>query len=244
MMKTLIIIPAYNEEENIRSTIDSLDDVIDLQAEILVINDCSTDRTVQLAQETGKVEIVDLCSNLGIGGAVQTGFLYARKYEYDCAVHFDGDGQHIAREIPKLISFIERGEADVVIGSRFSEKHDGYRSTASRRMGIRFFQWLNHWITGQKITDSTSGFRAYNRSAIALLAENYPSDFPEPEAVTILGRSGFMIREVFVEMQDRKGGISSIGGLKSLYYMIKVSLSILLARIRPLHEIAEINSNK
>jgi glycosyltransferase involved in cell wall biosynthesis len=240
MMKTLIIIPAYNEEENIRRTIDSLDDI---QADILVVNDCSTDQTVKLAQETGKVEIVDLSCNLGIGGAVQTGFIYARENEYDCAVQFDGDGQHIAGEIPKLISFIERGQADVVIGSRFCEKHEGFRSTASRRLGIRFFQWINHLITGQKITDCTSGFRAYNRLAITLLAKNYPSDFPEPEAVTILGRNGFRIREVYVEMQERQGGISSIGGLKSVYYMIKVSLSILLTWLRPKNDFAE-NENK
>jgi glycosyltransferase involved in cell wall biosynthesis len=235
-MRILIIIPAFNEQENILGTIDSLDILKDFETDILVVNDCSADETGKLAFKTGKVVLVDLSSNLGIGGAVQTGFIYARDMHYDCAVQYDGDGQHIAEEIPKLIAPIESGEADVVIGSRFGAKPGGYRSTASRRLGIRFFQWLNRFMTGQNITDSTSGFRAYNSNAIALLAEYYPADYPEPEAITILGRNGYRIREVFVEMRERKAGISSIGGLMSVYYMVKVSLSIVLSGIRPAYK--------
>ena len=155
-MKTLIIIPAYNEERNIERVICSLDELSGLKPDILVVNDASTDRTGELAERPGKALIVHLSSNLGIGGAVQTGFIYARLNNYDCAIQFDGDGQHKATEIPKLISPIINGDADVVIGSRFIDKPSGFRSTVSRRLGIKYFQWLNRLITGQNITDNTS----------------------------------------------------------------------------------------
>ena len=233
MMKTLIIIPAFNESNSIEQVIHSLDEVRHEQLDLLVVNDCSTDETASIAKGTGKAYVLSLSSNLGIGGAVQTGFIFARDRDYDCAVQFDGDGQHIAVEIPKLITPIENGEADVVIGSRFNQPHGGFRTSPSRRFGIRIFQLLIRLITGDRIADSTSGFRAYGKEAIALLADSYPSDFPEPEAIIILGRNGFKLREVFTEMQERKHGLSSIRGIKSIYYMIKVSLSMVISGIRP-----------
>jgi len=231
-MKILIIIPAFNEEKNICRVLDSLDEISELQPDILVVNDSSTDLTGELAEKTGKAVVIHLSSNLGIGGAVQTGFIYAALNNYDYAIQFDGDGQHIATEIRKLISAISHDEADMVIGSRFSEESRGFRSTVSRRMGIKYFQYLNFLVTGEIITDSTSGFRVYNRKAIQFLADNYPDDFPEPEAIILLGRNGFRIREVFVEMQERQGGRSSIRGLRILYYMIKVTFSIFMSRTR------------
>ena len=233
MLSALIIVPAFNESDSIEQVIHSLAELQYEKLDVLVIDDCSTDDTGWLAEMTGKATVVSLSYNLGIGGAVQTGFMYARERDYECAIQFDGDGQHMADEIPGLLRPIEQEEADVVIGSRFIEPHEGFRSSASRRFGIRVFQGLIRLITGQKITDSTSGFRAYNRSAIALLANDYPSDFPEPEAILLLGRNGFRIREVFVKMQGRMAGSSSIGGLKSIYYMIKVSFSIIISGIRP-----------
>ena len=233
MIRTLVIIPAFNERHSIEQVIHSLDEIRSEQLDVLVVNDCSTDETGKLAEQTGKAVVVNLSSNLGIGGAVQTGFMYARERGYDCAVQFDGDGQHKAAEIPKLISPVEKGEADMVIGSRFTEPHDGFRSSSSRRLGIKVFQLLIRMIIGEKIADSTSGFRAYNKASIALLADHYPDDFPEPEAIIILGRNGFRIREVFTEMQQRQSGLSSIIGIKSIYYMIKVSLSMIISGIRP-----------
>ena len=232
-MKTLVIIPAFNESDSIEKVIHSLDEIRSEQLDVLVVNDCSTDETGKLAEQTGKAVVVNLSSNLGIGGAVQTGFMYARERGYDCAVQFDGDGQHLAAEIPGLTRSVELGEADMVIGSRFIESYRGFRSSRSRRFGIRFFQLLIRCIIKQRITDSTSGFRAYNKASIALLADHYPKDFPEPEAIIILGRNGFRIQELYTEMQERKSGFSSIRGLKSIYYMIKVSLSMIISGIRP-----------
>jgi len=232
-LKILVIIPAFNESSSIEQVIHSLDDIRAEGLDILVVNDCSTDDTAEIAALTGKACVISLSSNLGIGGAVQTGFMYAKERDYDCAIQFDGDGQHLAREVTKLISPIEKADSDVVIGSRFSKPHNGFRTSPSRRFGIRVFQLLIKLITGKIIADSTSGFRAYNKTAIALLADNYPSDFPEPEAIIILGRNGIRIKEVFTEMKEREYGFSSIRGIKSIYYMIKVSFSMVISGMRP-----------
>ena len=231
--KICIIVPAYNEELNIEKVIHSLKSH-DSSLIIAVINDASTDATQSIAEATRKANVISLPCNLGIGGGVQTGFLFAKRNNCDIAIQFDGDGQHVASEIPKLTAPILANDADVVIGSRFVEdNNETFKSTALRRVGIRFFQWLNSILIKQKITDNTSGFRAYNRQALLLLCEQYPVDYPEPEAVILLGRNGFKIKEVFTRMEERDGGQSSIGGLKSVYYMIKVTLSILIAAIRP-----------
>lgn len=230
-MKTLIIIPVYNEEENIESVIRNL--VNEHQSwDILVVNDASTDRSSTIAKTTGHAIVVDLPYNLGIGGGVQTGFKYARNYGYEYALQFDGDGQHKVEEIYKLLELVQRGEADVAIGSRFNQKHEGFKSSPVRRLGIRIFEWFSYFLIRQRITDHTSGFRAFNRKAIEFLADNYPSDYPEPEAVVMLGKNGFILKEVFTQMLERQGGVSSIPLIKGPYYMIKVLLSMFMASIR------------
>ncbi len=231
MKKILIIVPAYNEADNIRDVIRKLH-AENGDWDVLVINDASTDNTSVIARETGYAEVIDLPYNLGIGGCVQTGFRYARNKDYDFALQFDGDGQHNEKEIGKLLEIILNNEADVVIGSRFRRKHNGFKSSSSRRMGIRVFEWFSYILIRQRITDHTSGFRAYNRRAVRFLANYYPSDYPEPEVVILLGKNGFKIRETFTQMHERKGGVSSIPLTKGPYYMIKVMLSMFMSAIR------------
>ncbi len=230
-MKILIIIPAYNEEGNIASAIDDIRR-LNVLWDVLVVNDGSTDKTSQAARSARNVVVVDLPFNLGIGGAVQTGFKYAERNGYDIAVQFDGDGQHKASEINKILDVLLRHDADVVIGSRFLEKEATFRSTFMRRKGIFIFKIINYLLIRQTITDNTSGFRAYNREAVAFLAKNYPSDYPEPESVVLLGRHGFRIMEVPVFMQQRTFGRSSIRGWRIMYYMVKVLLSICMTSLR------------
>ncbi|ADH85075.1 DUF2304 family protein [Desulfurivibrio alkaliphilus] len=228
----LVIVPAYNEGNNIVEVITDLLNNAGLPLDVLVINDGSIDHTGPAARATGRALVIDLPKNLGIGGAVQTGFKYAARHNYQIAVQFDGDGQHLASELPKLVQAIQARHADLVIGSRFVHKHAGFRSTFVRRLGIRTFQLLNSLLIGQKITDNTSGFRAYSQPAIRFLAKHYPTDYPEPEAVILLGRNGFKITEEATEMRERQGGDSSISGLLGIYYMLKVTLGIIMTALR------------
>ena len=220
--KLIVIIPAFNEEGSICSVIREIRR-LKTNMDIVVINDASTDNTECLVADMNEV-VLTLPFNLGIGGAVQTGFQYAYENGYDIAVQVDGDGQHIPGQIPLLTDALKT-EADVVIGSRFIETR-GYTTSWARRIGVRVFMIVNSLILKQKITDSTSGFRAYNKKAIGFLASYYPHDYPEPESVVILGRNGFRIREVPVEMREREHGRSSISAVRSVYYMIKVLLAI------------------
>jgi len=231
MKKTLIIVPAYNEAGNIKNAVN---DILDQKKDydILIINDCSVDDTSQIARESANCEVIDLLVNLGIGGAVQTGFKYAFENGYEYSVQFDGDGQHNAAEIDKILDPVIQGEADVVIGSRFLKKEPNFRSSFARRKGIFIFKVVNLILTGQKITDNTSGFRAYNKRATEFLSHNYPEDYPEPESVVLLGRNGFKIREVSVNMKERQNGRSSIYGLRIPYYMFKVLLSVIMTGMR------------
>ncbi len=231
MHKILIIIPAYNEEENIGDVLRNLA-AQSHEWELLVVNDASGDNTSQIAAESGLATVINLPFNLGIGGGVQTGFKYALANDYDYAVQFDGDGQHQVEEIPKLLDLVISQEADVAIGSRFNKKHNGFKSSASRRIGIKIFEIFSYLFIHQRITDHTSGFRAFNRKAIEFLAENYPSDYPEPEVVIMLGKNGFQMKEVFTQMIERQGGLSSIPLTKGPYYMVKVLLSMFMASIR------------
>ena len=229
-LRMLAVIPAYNEQDAIAGTLRSLKR--DCPAlDLLVINDGSLDHTVAAARETGLSTVVGLPCNLGIGGAVQTGFKYAERQGYDVAIQFDADGQHLAQEIEKLVAPLASGEADVVIGSRFLGEKT-FQSTFARRIGIYLFYLLNSYLIRQPITDNTSGFRAYNRRAIAFLAEHYPMDYPEPEAIILLGKNGFKLKEVAVAMQERQGGVSSINLRRSVYYMVKVVLAILVTFFR------------
>lgn len=227
----LAVVPAYNEERTILRVIDDLQG-IDQAPDVLVVNDGSVDNTSRIARSANNVQVVDLPKNLGIGGAVQAGFKYAERNGYRIAVQFDGDGQHVASEIPKLLAFLEERRANMAIGSRFLGKNGGFRSTFVRRFGIRSFMVLNSFLIGQRITDNTSGFRVYDRKAIEFLARYYPVDYPEPEAVILLGKNGFRIVEVETRMRERLEGGSSISGARAGYYMIKVMLAIFMTALR------------
>lgn len=222
--RVLIIIPAYNEAENI---VDTVQGVVDAGYDYVVVNDGSKDNTLSVCR-ANDINVIDLPQNLGIGGAVQTGHLYARDMDYDVDIQLDGDGQHDPAYLGKLVAEIQNG-ADLVIGSRFLEQTEGFQSTFMRRVGIT---WLSFWIkllTGKRITDPTSGFRACGRRAVNLFAQSYPIDYPEPDSIAHALRLGMDVREVSVEMRERQGGVSSIGGFKSVYYMIKVTLAISVA---------------
>lgn len=228
-MKKLIIIPAYNEEANIVKTVESIErDAVGF--DYIVINDCSTDRTKEICEEHG-FHYVDLPINLGIGGAVQTGYKYAWENGYDMAVQVDGDGQHDPEFLELMAEYLETHQVDMVIGSRFIEKQ-GFQSSGMRRVGIRFFSGLIRLMTGKTITDPTSGLRMTGRNVIELFSKDYPRDYPEPESVVAILRKGLKVAEVPVIMREREGGVSSISMKKSVYYMVKVTLAILIERIR------------
>ncbi len=230
--RILVIIPTYNEAASIHDVLLGLRK-LDLPLFPLVINDCSTDRTSEIVRGFPGVALLDLSSNLGIGGAVQAGLKYARGHGYRFAVQFDGDGQHLPGEIEKILEPVIRAEADMVIGSRFiSTDGTAYRSTWLRRAGIRQLAFLIRIFTGIRVVDVTSGFRAYGPAAIAFLARHYPTDFPEPESIVALAIQGLRVREVPAQMQERTAGMSSIYGIKTIYYMIKVAFSLGIVFLR------------
>lgn len=225
-LRVLVIIPAYNEEDSILATVQS---VVACGYDYVVVNDGSTDKTLSVCRDNA-LSVIDLPQNLGIGGAVQTGHKWAQRHGYDVDVQIDGDGQHDPTFIAPLIEKIEAG-ADLVIGSRFVEKTDGFQSTFMRRVGIT---WLSSWIkflTGARVTDPTSGLRACGHGAIAMYASRYPVDYPEPESITMALKSGLRVEEAPVVMRERQGGSSSIGGLSAVYYMVKVSIAIAIASL-------------
>ena len=228
-MKKLIIIPAYNEQESIKKTVEDIMEKAP-HFDYIVINDRSTDKTKEIC-ETEEFNVIHLPVNLGIGGAVQTGYLYAARNGYDIAVQVDGDGQHDPQFLSKMADYMEAEHADMVIGSRFIDK-EGFQSSGARRVGIKYFTMLIKLLTGTKITDPTSGLRMVNREIIEFFAEEYPKDYPEPESVVAILRRKKKVLEIPVIMRERSGGVSSISMKKSVYYMIKVSLAILIERIR------------
>lgn len=233
MNKIAVIIPAYNEEKNLPGLIAGLNSLragSGLPLDFIVINDFSSDQTLALAAKLNCV-VLDLSINLGIGGAVQTGLQYAREHNYDYAIQVDGDGQHPPEEIPKLLKAGSETGADVVIGSRFIN-NTGFQSTFFRRAGIRYFGFLLRLLCGLKITDCTSGFRIFNRRALALAAECYADEYPEPESILVFGLHGLKIAEVPVIMNPRAGGSSSIRRFGSVYYALKVSLALFFTFIR------------
>ena len=227
-MKSLVIIPAYNEQDSILKVVNKLK--VDCpEADYVVINDSSTDNTLQILRDNN-INYVNLPLNLGIGGGVQTGYKYAKEKGYDIAIQIDGDGQHDTKYLKKVIQPIEEGNADIVIGSRFIKK-EGFQSSGMRRTGIKFLSELIKLTTKTKVLDVTSGFRAVNKRYIDKYAENYPIDYPEPEAIVMASLSGGRIKEVPVIMKERESGKSSIYSWKSIYYMIKVSLAIVLRKL-------------
>lgn len=228
-MKKLIIIPAYNESENIKRTIEEVERKMP-EFDYVIVNDCSTDNTLEICREN-HFHVIDLPINLGIGGAVQTGYIYAARNGYEFAVQVDGDGQHDPAFLNQMAEYLEQNEVNMVIGSRFIDK-EGFQSSSIRRLGIKYFTKLIQLLTGERVTDPTSGLRMVDSSIIKIFAEDYPKDYPEPESIVTVIRQGKKIAEIPVVMRERLGGVSSISFKKSVYYMIKVSLAILIARIR------------
>ena len=227
-MKTLIIIPAYNEEKCIKKVVDNVMEVNN-NVDVLVVNDGSKDDTLIEAKKT-KAKVLNLPFNLGIGGAVQAGYLYAYKNNYDVAIQLDGDGQHNPKYIEEMVSIIKENKAEMVIGSRFIEE-TGYNQTFARMFGIRIIRVIMKIFTGKKIFDPTSGYRAVNKRIIKKFSENYPYDYPEPDTNMRLLKEKVQIMEIPVEMHNRETGKSSITPLKSIYYMIKVTLAMLICVI-------------
>ncbi len=228
-LRRLAIVPAFNEEASVGRVIDEIR-AVDPGFEIVVVDDGSTDRTAGVADDRG-AHVIRLPFNLGIGGAVQTGYRYAFEQGFDLAVQVDGDGQHDPAQLQEILAPVLDGRADLVVGSRFAGP-GAYRSTAARRIGIRIFAGVVSAVVRQRVTDTTSGFRAVNRKGIALFAADYPHDYPEVEATVMCVKHKLRLMEVPVEMRERSGGRSSITALRSVYYMTKVLLAIFVGLFR------------
>ncbi len=233
MIKILIIIPAFNEQDNILKTCKSIIEYNKKNKtnyDIIVINDGSIDKTREVL-EKNNIPHINLIHNLGIGGAVQTGYKYAYEKNYDVAIQFDGDGQHNINYVKDLISAIEEGN-DMVIGSRFIENTGKFKSTKMRRIGINIISMFIKLFTGKKIYDTTSGFRACNKNIIKIFSLSYPTEYPEPISNVEIIKKGYSVKEVSVSMNERKAGNSSIHSWKNVYYMINVLLSIIIVSLR------------
>jgi glycosyltransferase involved in cell wall biosynthesis len=226
--RVLVVVPAYREEKKIGEVVSAVRERF--RYDVLVVNDGSPDGTSAAARTAGAI-VVDLPCNLGIGGAVQTGFLYARNRGYDAVVRIDGDGQHDPDDIVALLGPVLRGEADAAVGSRFLGKTE-YRGSIPRIFGIGFFRVLVRLFTGFRVTDPTSGFFAINRRLIAFYASHYPSDYPEVDAYILMHRMKARAVEIPARMYERQEGKSSITPLQAMYYMVKVTLSFLINCIR------------
>ena len=240
-LRRVAIVPAHNEEGSIGGVVREIR-AFDPGLEVVVIDDGSVDRTAALAAEAG-AHVVRLPFNLGIGGAVQTGYRYAFEHGFDVAVQVDGDGQHDPRELPGLLEPLLAGEADIVVGSRFAARDGHYRAPLARGLGIRLFARIVSLLVGQRVTDTTSGFQAVNRRGIALFAADYPHDYPEVEATVMVHRHRLRLKEVPVRMRERAAGASSITALRSVYYTAKVLLALFVGLFRrsvtPLEEDTE-----
>ncbi len=227
-MKILVIIPCYNEEESIEKVVANLQEKAPF-ADYLIVNDCSTDSTESILKSKG-MNYINNPVNLGIGGGVQAGYLYAKENGYDIAVQMDGDGQHDPAYLATVCRPVIDGTYDMAIGSRFIEK-EGFQTSFMRRFGITIISALIKILSGKKIYDVTSGYRACNRELIEFFSRDYADDYPEPEAIISCVLRGYKVGEVPVVMVERQGGVSSIRSLKSAYYMIKVCLALVVDRI-------------
>lgn len=232
-MHVLVVIPAFNEQQALGGLLTELAalraELRSHSLEVVVVDDGSADRTAEVAREGG-VRLLRLCRNLGIGGAVQAGLVLAQREGFDCAVQIDGDGQHPPDQLPVLLDAI--GSSDLVVGTRYRGGPDGFRSTALRRLGSGWLRLVLRLVTGLKLTDPTSGFRLYGARALRLFSRTYPYDYPEPESLAVACAAGLAVTEVPVTMRERQGGRSSISGGQPLYYMLKVTLAVLLAYLR------------
>jgi glycosyltransferase involved in cell wall biosynthesis len=230
--RRLAIVPAYNEQGAIAQVVAELHEFAP-EFDVLVVDDGSTDKTAEVARSAGAA-VIRHPFNLGIGGAMQSGYVYAAEQGYGIAVQVDGDGQHDARQVARLLQHLGKNPAlDMVTGSRFlAAEGDGYRSSASRRAGIRVFAGIISAITGQRVTDPTSGFRMTTRRGIELFARDYPHDYPEVEAILMMHAHQLQSAEIPVTMRSRSSGVSSINSTRSVYYMIKVLLAIFIGLFR------------
>lgn len=226
--KILVIIPCYNEEDNIVNTVENLRATCP-EMDFLVVNDCSTDSSAALLKSR-HYPFLDLPVNLGIGGGVQCGYLYAVRHGYDVAVQMDGDGQHDPAYLMEVVQPVLDGVYDMCIGSRFIKK-EGFQTSFMRRVGIRWLSGMIRLLCGKRVLDVTSGFRATNLAMTAYFAQHYATDYPEPEAILAASLAGFRVGEAPVIMRERQGGVSSIHSFKSAYYMIKVSLALIIDRL-------------
>lgn len=231
ILRVLIVVPAFNEQDSIQRTLCGIQEAGGAW-DVLVVDDGSSDKTAQCVRDSD-VNVISLPFNIGIGGAVSMGFLYALKKGYNAVVRVDADGQHDAHSIQSVLDPVLNHDADVCIGSRFKDGSHTYRSSFLRRIGIAFFAKLISALIRTSVTDPTSGFNAFNKQAIQLFAQHYPSDYPEPEAIVIAKRAGLRMIEVPVKMNSRTAGVSSIRYFKTLYYMVKVTLAIILNYLRP-----------
>ena len=233
--KVLLIIPAYNEEESILNVVNKIynyNKENNTKYDIVVINDGSKDNTEKILCENN-INHIKLINNLGIGGAVQTGYKYALENDYDIAVQFDGDGQHDIRYVRDVIKPITDNDANMVIGSRFIDKSTSkFKSSKARQMGIKMISFFIKLVTSKKIYDTTSGFRAVDKGLIKKFSNSYPVEYPEPVSTTEILKMGYKVKEVAVSMNERENGISSIRMWKNCYYMINVILYILVIGIR------------
>ena len=233
--RILIIIPAYNEEANILNTYQSIVDYNKKNKtnyDVIVINDGSKDNTKKILEENS-ISHIDLICNLGIGGAVQTGYKYAYEKDYDIAVQFDGDGQHDINYVKDIVNPIINNKSNMCIGSRFIDKKTkGFKSSTSRRIGIKLISLLIRMFTRKKICDTTSGFRAVDKKIIKLFANNYPTEYPEPVSTVAVLKRKLRVEEVAVVMHERTGGKSSIHAIKNVEYMINVTIAMFIESIR------------
>lgn len=232
-MKVLAIIPAYNEEKSIKEVCDNIEKVKygkDYTLDYIVINDCSKDKTEEICTKNN-IPIINLVNNLGIGGAVQTGYKYAYLHNYDIAIQFDGDNQHDANYIDDIVKPIINNECEMTVGSRYVKELSEFKSTFLRQFGIKFLSTILKTTTGKKIYDVTSGMRAINKDIIKIFINDYPIDYPEPETLVAVLIKGYKIKEVPVKMHERKTGRSSITPISSIYYMTKVSYSMIMKSI-------------
>jgi glycosyltransferase involved in cell wall biosynthesis len=228
-LRTLAIVPAYNEQDCIGSVLEEIR-AAEPDLHVVVVNDASIDQTAAIAARAGAT-VLNLPFNVGIGGAMQTGYQYALEHGFELAIQVDGDGQHDPREIGRVLEPILDGRADLVVGTRFVEG-GGYRGTRLRRVGIRIFAAIVSVLVGQRVSDTTSGFRAVNRKTLRLFAAQYPHDYPEVESIVLLSRHGLRMLEVPVQMRVRETGSSSITALRSVYYMVKVLLALFIGLFR------------
>ncbi|HEU0036482.1 MAG TPA: glycosyltransferase family 2 protein [Kofleriaceae bacterium] len=226
----LLIIPAYNEQASLGGLLAEIRAVsLPVELATVVVDDGSADRTAEIAREGG-ARVLRLCGNVGIGGAVQSGIRLARREGFDCAIQIDGDGQHPPSELPRLLE--ATANADLVVGTRYREPGDNFRSTPLRRLGSWWLKLILRVIARVRVSDPTSGYRLYGKRALALFDDTYPYDFPEPESLAVARVSGLSITEVPVKMRERQGGSSSIVGFSTIYYMLKVTVAIVLTYFR------------